>query len=160
MAKSVLSLHSRTCQLVKTTVAKTSRAYAIHKYQGREKDIIIFNTACSQINEFIDNPNLINVAVSRAVNEFIVVKPKLMKLPHGTNIGDLIRYMCYTTNPAETIVKGRICSVFDILYKEYNKALTSFIKSHKNIKGSAAEIIIHKLLQEEILVIRFAVLIR
>ena len=35
--------------------------------------------------------------------------------------------------------------------KEYNKALTSFIKSHKNIKGSAAEIIIHKLLQEEIL---------
>ena len=91
--------------MLKQQLPKRVEADTIHKYQGREKDIIIFNTVCSQINEFIDNPNLINVAVSRAVNEFIVVKPKLMKLPHGTNIGDLIRYMCYTTNPAETIVK-------------------------------------------------------
>lgn len=147
----VVAPYREHANLLKQQLPKRVEADTIHKYQGREKDIIIFNTVCSQINEFIDNPNLINVAVSRAVNEFIVVKPKLMKLPHGTNIGDLIRYMCYTTNPAETIVKGRICSVFDILYKEYNKALTSFIKSHKNIKGSAAEIIIHKLLQEEIL---------
>lgn len=147
----VVAPYREHANLLKQQLPKRVEVDTIHKYQGREKDIIIFNTVCSQINEFIDNPNLINVAVSRAVNEFIVVKPKLMKLPHGTNIGDLIRYMCYTTNPAETIVKGRICSVFDILYKEYNKALTSFIKSHKNIKGSAAEIIIHKLLQEEIL---------
>ena len=74
-----------------------------------------------------------------------------MELPHGTNIGDMIRYICYTTDPKETIVKGSICSVFDLLYKEYNKVFTSFITFNKNIKGSAAEVIIHKLLSEDIL---------
>ena len=128
-----------------------AEADTIHKFQGREKEVIIFNTVKSKIGTFIDNPNLINVAVSRAVKEFIVVKPASMDLPHGTNIGDLIRYICYTTNPAETIVKGRICSVFDLLYKEYNKAFKQFLLLNKNIKGSAAELIIHQLLSENIL---------
>ncbi|REC76842.1 hypothetical protein DRF60_13245 [Chryseobacterium elymi] len=126
-------------------------ADTIHKFQGREKDVIIFNTVKSKIESFIDNPNLINVAVSRAVKEFIVVKPESMELPHGTNIGDMIRYMCYMADPNETIVQGRISSVFDLLYKEYNQIFTSFLSSNKNIKGSAAEIIIHKLLNENIL---------
>src|SRR5690606_19122865 len=94
-------------------------ADTIHKFQGREKDVIIFNTVKNEIEPFIDNPNLINVAVSRAVKEFIIVKPAAMKLPHGTNIGDMIRYICYTTDPNETIIQGSICSVFDLLYKEY-----------------------------------------
>lgn len=128
-----------------------AEADTIHKFQGREKEVIIFNTVKNKIGEFIDNPNLINVAVSRAVKEFIVVKPASMELPHGTNIGDMIRYICYTTDPKETIVKGNICSVFDLLYKEYNKVFISFLSSNKNLKGSAAEIIIHKLLSEKIL---------
>ncbi|WP_230201897.1 AAA domain-containing protein [Bacteroides neonati] len=137
--------------MLKERLPAGAEADTIHKYQGREKDTIIFNTVRNQINEFIDNPNLINVAVSRAVKEFIVVKPESMELPHGTNIGDMIRYICYTTDPKETIVKGKICSVFDLLYKEYNKVFATFIESNNNIKGSAAEIIAHKLLQEEVL---------
>lgn len=128
-----------------------AEADTIHKFQGHEKDVIIFNTVKNEIGTFIDNPQLINVAVSRAVKEFIVVKPASMDLPHGTNIGDMIRYICYTTDPNETIIKGNICSVFDLLYKEYNKVFTSFLLSNKNIRGSAAEIIIHKLLNENIL---------
>ncbi|RFS20513.1 DUF2726 domain-containing protein [Chitinophaga silvatica] len=123
----------------------------IHKFQGREKEVIIFNVVKNKIGAFIDNPNLINVAVSRAVKEFIVVKSASMELPHGTNIGDMIRYICYTTDPRETIVQGRICSVFDLLYKEYNQVFISFLSSNKNMKGSPAEIIIHKLLSENIL---------
>lgn len=128
-----------------------AEADTIHKFQGREKEVIIFNTVRNKIEPFIDNPNLINVAVSRAVKEFVVVKPASMELPHGTNIGDMIRYICYTTDPEETMVKGGICSVFDLLYKEYNKVFVSFLSSNKHIKGSAAEIIIHKLLKEKIL---------
>lgn len=128
-----------------------AEADTIHKFQGREKDVIIFNTVKNSIEPFIDNPNLINVAVSRAVKEFIVVKPASMELPHGTNIGDMIRYICYTTDPNETIIKGSICSVFDLLYKEYNKVFISFLSSNRKIKGSAAEIIMHKLLSEKIL---------
>lgn len=127
------------------------KADTIHKFQGQEKDVIIFNTVKNQIGKFIDNPNLINVAVSRAIKEFIVVKSASMELPHGTNIGDMIRYIFYVTDPEVTIVKGSICSVFDLLYKEYNKAFTSFLASNRNIKGSPAEIIIHKLLNENIL---------
>ena len=63
----------------------------------------------------------------------------------------MIRYIHYTTDPAETVVKGSICSVFDLLYKEYNKAFASFLSSNKHVDGSAAEIIIHKLLSEKIL---------
>ena len=137
--------------MLKKKLPAGTEADTIHKYQGREKDTIIFNTVSNHINEFIDNPNLINVAVSRAVKEFIVVKPESMELPYGTNIGDMIRYICYTTDPKETIVKGKIRSVFDLLYKEYNKAFTIFTESNNNIKGSAAEIITHKLLQEEVL---------
>lgn len=137
--------------LLKEELPDGTEADTIHKYQGREKETIIFNTVSSVINPFIDNPNLINVAVSRAIKEFIVVKPEAMELPHGTNIGDMLRYMHYTTDPEDTIVKGKICSVFDLLYKEYNKEFTTFIETNKNIDGSAAEIIIHKLLTEEIL---------
>lgn len=128
-----------------------TEADTIHKFQGREKDVVIFNTVKAEINPFIDNPNLINVAVSRAVKEFIVIMPKSMKLPHGTNIGDLIRYIHYTSDPNETIVKGSIRSVFDLLYKEYNRVFISFFSANRNIKGSPAEIIIYKLLNENIL---------
>jgi superfamily I DNA and/or RNA helicase len=147
----VISPYRQHAEMLQKQLPKGVVADTIHKFQGYEKDVIIFNTVRNKIGSFIDNPNLINVAVSRAVKEFIVVKPASMDLPHGTNIGDMIRYICYTTNPNETIIKGSICSVFDLLYKEYNKSFTSFLLSNKNIRGSAAEIIIHKLLSENIL---------
>lgn len=147
----VIAPYRKHADMLQKQVPDGTEADTIHKFQGREKEVIIFNTVKNRIGEFIDNPNLINVAVSRAVKEFIVVKPVSMELPHGTNIGDLIRYICYTTDSDKTIVKGSICSVFDLLYKEYNKVFTSFLSSNKGISGSAAEIIIHKLLNENIL---------
>jgi len=147
----VIAPYRKHADMLQKLLPHGAEADTIHKFQGREKDVIIFNTVKNKIGEFIDNPNLINVAVSRAVKEFIVVKPASMDLPHGTNIGDMIRYIYYTTDPNETIVKGSISSVFDLLYKEYNKVFTSFLLSNKNIKGSAAELIIHKLLSENIL---------
>ncbi|GAB6122170.1 AAA domain-containing protein [Dysgonomonas termitidis] len=147
----VIAPYRKHADMLQKQLPDGAEADTIHKYQGREKDVIIFNTVRNKIGEFIDNPNLINVAVSRAVKEFIVIKPVSMELPHGTNIGDMIRYICYNTDPNETVVKGSICSVFDLLYKEYNKTFLSFLSSNKNVKGSAAEIIIHKLLSEKIL---------
>lgn len=149
----VIAPFKKHADMIQDLLSGGTEADTVHKFQGREKDVIIFNIVRDKIEtgKFLDNPNLINVAVSRAVKEFIVVKSELMELPHGTNIGDMIRYICYTTDPNETIVKGSICSVFDLLYKEYNKVLISFLSSNKNIKGSAAEIIIHKLLSENIL---------
>lgn len=148
----VIAPYRKHADMLQKQLPDGTEADTIHKFQGREKDAIIFNTVKNRIGAFIDNPNLINVAVSRAVKEFIVVKPASMELPHGTNIGDLIRYMCYTTDPDVTIVKGSICSVFDLLYKEYNKVFASFLQSNKSIKGSAAEVVIYKLLCEKVLI--------
>lgn len=41
----------------------------VHKYQGREKEHIIISTVDDQISDFVDDPYLINVAVSRAKKE-------------------------------------------------------------------------------------------
>ncbi len=147
----VIVPYRRHADMLQKQLPNGAEADTIHKFQGREKDVIIFNTVKNKIGTFIDNPNLINVAVSRAVKEFVVVKPASMELPHGTNIGDMIRYICYTTDPNKTIVKGNICSVFDLLYKEYNKVFTSFLLSNKDIEGSPAEILVYKLLREKIL---------
>lgn len=147
----VISPYRNHADALQRALPKGAEADTIHKFQGREKDVIIFNTVLDKINDFIDNPNLINVAISRAVKEFIVVKPKQMELPHGTNIGDLIRYMCYTATDESIVVKGSVCSVFDLLYKEYSHVLTPFLDKNKMINGSPAEVIIHKLLQEDIL---------
>lgn len=110
----------------------------IHKFQGREKDIIIFNTVRNNINVFLDDPRLINVAVSRAVKRFILVKPKSMSIPYGSNIGDLVRYIIYHS-PKDAIIQSKIRSIFDILYKEYWKEKRLYQKKIEKREGSIAE---------------------
>lgn len=51
----------------------------VHKYQGREKEVMIMSTVLDNKRSgymgmrFVDDPKLINVAVSRAVKQFILV---------------------------------------------------------------------------------------
>ncbi len=142
----IISPYRDHANLLQRTLPNGAEADTIHKFQGREKGTIIFNTVRGKVSTFLDNPNLINVAVSRAEREFVVVKPESMELPHGTNIGDLIRYMYYTADSESIVVEGKVRSVFDLLYKEYNREFAAFKMSNKKIKGSAAEIIISKLL--------------
>ena len=35
----------------------------VHKFQGREKDTIILSTVDDEVSDFVDNPNLLNVAI-------------------------------------------------------------------------------------------------
>ena len=42
-------------------------ADTVHKYQGREKDTIIMTTVVNELNSFVDDANLVNVAISRAI---------------------------------------------------------------------------------------------
>ena len=48
-------------------------AATVHKFQGREKNVIILSTVDNQIRDFTDDPYLLNVAVSRAKKRLIVV---------------------------------------------------------------------------------------
>lgn len=142
----IISPYTDHKQLLQQQLTNEIEIDTIHKFQGREKNTIIFNTVRNQLNDFIDNPCLINVAVSRAINKLVIVKSCSMKMPHGSNIGDLVRYICYMTNPDETIIHSNIRSVFDILYKEYWKEKQSYLNKISNRDGSIAENIIYDLL--------------
>lgn len=100
----------------------------IHKFQGRECDRIIFSTvldkkAVSQRQlDFVDNAPLVNVAVSRAKDEFILVTGNDVFTRNNKYIAALIRYIQYYA-PDEDIYDSPVISSFDLLYSEYDKSL-------------------------------------
>src|ERR1700719_433715 len=59
--------------------ARAREADTVHKFQGRQKKLVILATVLDEIwrgrtgLRFVDYPHLINVAVSRAIGRFILV---------------------------------------------------------------------------------------
>jgi Type III restriction enzyme, res subunit./Protein of unknown function (DUF2726)./Viral (Superfamily 1) RNA helicase. len=100
----------------------------VHKFQGREKNNIILTTVDNIISEFTDNPNMLNVAVSRAKDHLFVVVSNNERNAN-TNIDDLVRYIQY--NNME-IIHSKTYSVFDLLYKGFTKRRMDFIKKRKS----------------------------
>lgn len=45
----------------------------VDKFQGQERTTMIFSTVDNEIGDFASDPNRLNVAVSQAIREFIVV---------------------------------------------------------------------------------------
>lgn len=92
-----------------------------HAFQGREKSAIVFVTRSNTPNPFIDNPNLVNVAVSRAKDFFcLIAAPKVVEAVG--NIADLKRYIEYRGGETR---QSDVCSAFDLVYpcmKEERKA--------------------------------------
>ena len=107
----------------------------VHKFQGREKHVIILTTVANKVNEFVDNPNLINVAISRAMDKLIIVVSD-EEHKQNSNIGDLIRYVEY--NNFE-IINSSIYSVFDLLYHSYSERLFSIMKKKKHVSEYETE---------------------
>lgn len=103
----------------------------IHKYQGREKPIMIMSTVLDNSRlgktgiSFVDDPCKINVAVSRAQDKFILVTDNSLFDKCGKEVSDLIRYMEYSTLH-ENIIDSEVVSVFDLLYREYSDKLIAF----------------------------------
>lgn len=103
----------------------------VHKYQGRERDVIIMSTVLDQTTagakrlQFVDDPKLINVAVSRAKTNFVLVTEH-GKLPASRHLRDLIGYIEYQ-NPDEPNIESGIVSVFDLLYTEYAAVLEPLV---------------------------------
>lgn len=90
---------------------------------------------------------MINVAVSRAVNELIVVTSHKLFKQHGTNIGDLIRYIEYNS-PKESIIESPKVSVFDLLYSDYSDKLLTIMNSSKHVSEYKSENLMCKVIDE------------
>lgn len=116
----------------------------VHKFQGREKDIIILSTVDDQIKDFTDDPYLLNVAVSRAKKRLIVVVSGNKQEKKG-NIIDLISYIQY--NKLE-VIDSQIFSVFDYLYEQYTDKRWEYLKKHKKISQYDSENLAYALICE------------
>ncbi len=124
-----------------------AEADTVHKFQGREKDAIILSTVANNIkaNDFVDQSNLINVAVSRAVHQLIVLTAENSEEWKGTNIGDLVRYIQY--NNFE-IIESQIYSVFDLLYSSYSEKLLEVMKKSKKVSLYQSEILMNRVIEK------------
>ncbi len=89
----------------------------VHKYQGREKDTIIFSVVDDEITDFSDDANLLNVAISRAKRNFCLVVTGNPQEKEG-NITDLVDYIEYNNC---SVRQSRIRSIFDYLYEAYTE---------------------------------------
>lgn len=116
----------------------------VHKFQGREKDIVILTSVDNKIGKFADDPKLLNVAVSRAIRALIVV---MSQDPENdrTNYGDLARYIEY--HNCENKISA-VSSVFDLLYREYGTRRREFLNRHGRVSEYDSENLLYAVLQE------------
>ena len=120
-------------------------AATVHKFQGREDDAIILSTVDNQVQEFTDDPHLLNVAVSRAKKQFTLVV-SADEQPYS-NIKDLIDYIEYYQGKSE---RSEISSIYDLLYEDYTKELLNFYKTHKRVSEFDSENLTYWALQDTI----------
>ncbi|MDO5555681.1 MAG: AAA domain-containing protein [Clostridia bacterium] len=116
----------------------------VHKFQGREQDAIIITTVDNEITEFVDNPNMLNVAVSRA-KKYLRVVVSGNKENEGTNIDDLIKYIQY--NNCE-VVKSKIKSIYDLLYKQNREKRMQYLKNRKRISEYDSENLTYNFIED------------
>jgi len=102
----------------------------VHKFQGREKDLIIISTVVNGISEddanplddFINDYRLLNVALTRAKKKLILITSDGVFKTRNTELAKLIGYIRYHL-PDERIKEGSITSIFDELYKKETKII-------------------------------------
>ncbi|RRD92866.1 DUF2726 domain-containing protein [Clostridiales bacterium COT073_COT-073] len=116
----------------------------VHKFQGREKEAIIISTVDDEITDFTDDPYLLNVAISRAKKNLILVITG-NEQSSEKNISDLIAYINY--NNFE-ISDSKIYSIFDYLYTQYTKERMEYLKEHKKVSRYDSENLMYGLLMD------------
>lgn len=124
--------------------SKEIKIDTVHKYQGREKRAIIITTVSNEANEFVDNANLLNVAVSRAQEKLRLVVSKEMAEGNG-NVADLIRYIRYSNCE---VIPGKVRSIFDLLYQDYSAVRLRILKKRKRVSKYDSENLIYSLIED------------
>ena len=139
---------------IQKATEKDIESDTIHKFQGREKKLMILSTVLDSSNmgkrgiDFVDDPCMINVAVSRAIEQFVIVTDKKLFNENGNDIKALLKYIKYNELDSE-IIDSQIVSVFDLLYKEYSKKLEKLNKNLLNRSKFKSENIMDTILNNE-----------
>lgn len=121
-------------------------ASTVHKYQGRECDTIIMSMVDNKPTEFSDDPNLLNVAISRAKTHLYVVTNS-NKMPKESNLAQLIDYVRYNNFEVR---QSEVSSVFDLLYKQYTSQRLDFLANKSVVSDYISENLFYNTLMEAI----------
>lgn len=133
-------------------VLDQTEADTVHRFQGRQKQVVILSTVLDETWRgrtglpFVDDPQLINVAVSRAIARFILVTNYDM-LPASRHIRDLVGYIRYH-NPGQEVADSMVVSVFDLLYRAYSQRLRPLAARLRNELKYPSEDIIWTVLHD------------
>lgn len=111
----------------------------VHKFQGREKNTIVLTTVDDVVTDFSDDPYLLNVAVSRAKQQLLIVASG-NEQPADSNIRDLISYIEYNNFQ---VIQSEVYSVFDLLYRQYTEARLGFLRNHPKVSAFDSENIMY-----------------
>lgn len=140
----------------KLTAALIDKGYAetdienivntVHKFQGKEREAIILSTVSDRIiyyddekkSDFLNNENLINVAISRAKEILFVMVSETIIDQKGSLINDLARYYTYYCGDCN-IIASKTYSVFDLMYDEYAPILEGLKQRLLNVSKNQSE---------------------
>jgi len=136
----------------------------LHKFQGRECDKIVFSTVLDEKRgsrqrlNFVDDPCMVNVAVSRAKNRFTLVTGENVFTSNNSHVGALRRYIEYYA-PDDQIIRSPVVSAFDLLYRKSDPSLYP-LEARLNSKDSSykSEQIVACLLRDVLLSERYQAL--
>lgn len=129
---------------IQTQLSKDLEVATVHKFQGREKDAIILTCVDNIITEFVDDPRMLNVAVSRAVKSLTVVTSQDPQNDR-TNYGDLARYIEYNNC---AVMESAVYSVFDLLYQGYAEQRRAFLKKHGRVFEYDSENLLYAVIRD------------
>lgn len=121
-------------------------ASTVHKFQGRECDAIIMSMVDNIPTDFSDDPNLMNVAISRAKTKLCIVVNG-NEMPSNSNLAQLISYIQYNNFEVK---ESKIHSVFDILYKQYTAERLAYEVQSGKVSEYLSENIIYDTLVKAI----------
>ncbi len=121
-------------------------ASTVHKFQGRECDTIIMSMVDNSPTEFSDDPNLMNVAISRAKTRLCVVVNG-NEMPSESNLAQLVSYIQYNNFKVK---ESKLHSVFDILYKQYSAERLAYESKYKQVSEHLSENLIYDTLGKAI----------
>lgn len=122
-------------EAIRTQFGNDYEVDTVHKFQGRERDAIVLTSVDNAISDFVDDPHMLNVAVSRAVHSLAVIMSQDSRNDQ-TNYGALMRYIEYSNLE---VVQSKVFSVFDMLYQGYGEQRKAYLRKHKRVSEYASE---------------------
>ncbi len=141
-------------ELIRNKVADSSiLTDTVHKFQGKERSVMILSTTSdrttiypdSERTDFLNNTNLINVAISRARDRLYVIASTEALSQEGTLLGDLARFTRYSRGGERRL--STVWSVFDLMFEDYSKVLEPLKKKIMKVSQFDSENIMWTLLK-------------